>query len=120
MAIVVAPFLSSLVEELALEPLEGYRAESFMSSPSAVRAVVTRLAEIAQTGAIGGLLAIPIMGWALGPGAPGVVLAVGLPLIPAGLIASFLLRKAKPDRALAGALFLGLVVLSIWTVVLVH
>lgn len=91
-----------------------------MFSETWPRTVVTRLAEIFQTGAIGGLLAAPIIGWALGPlgpGALGVVLIIFcLPLIPVGLIASFLLRKAKPDRALAGALFYGLMVLSIWAV----
>lgn len=82
-----------------------------MVSPEAVRTVVRRLAEIVQAGAIGGLLAMPVLGWALGPGALGALFVTGLPLIPVGLIASFLLQNAKPKRALGGVLFIGLFVL---------
>ena len=91
-----------------------------IDSQQPVRTVITRLAEIAQSGAIGGLLAMPILAWALGPGAPAAVLLVGLPLIPVGLIASFLLRNARPNRALGGALFIGGVVLFLWFLVFVR
>lgn len=85
-----------------------------MEPPKPTSRPLIQVAKFVQAGAVGGLLSVPVFE-VMVPESAGYFVACGLEFfVVPGLIASFLIRKAFPNRAFCGAIMIGVFVVAFW------
>ena len=76
--------------------------------------LLIHVAKVVQAGAVGGLLSVPVFE-VMVPESAGYFVVCGLVyFVVPGLVASFLIRKAFPNRAFWGAIMIGVFVVAVW------
>ena len=85
-----------------------------MEPPKPAHRLLIQVAKVVQAAAVGGLLSVPVFE-VMVPESAGYFVACGLMyFVVPGLVASFLIRKAFPNRAFCGAIVIGIFLVTVW------